>query len=321
MNKILFYLTIFLLFCFIPPHAHAQCQDPLCQNIQTILDAALIDFREYRQTKAVGPDVSIEGVKVPCQMSAWVNNVPMYICYAQVSAADSQKWFARTLQALQSLNPSWHFQIISPGIDHSVEAGPPDCETPPDDGPYINQCPLHLRVVQQPDTTVKIYLLMNSLTSPYLLHRPPSPLPKTPLPPTAGNGCDEFCQNLKKAFEARESSFEEIRGTSDPAIKLSGAKQCVINGATEIHSSTLGTQYVCYWREASAAAANARFQDLVSRLQVLIPSSWTTHQGNELDDSTGADMTVWIAAEPGNKYDVRVYLFSDSVGLHMSAWK
>ena len=119
-------------FCLIlwssPNPCLAQCSDPLCKNLQTILDA---DFRGYRLNKEVGPEGSIEGTKVPCQPSTWANNVPMYICYAQVPFPDSQKWFARTLQALQSLNAAWHFQINSPGEDHYVDAGPPDCEIRP----------------------------------------------------------------------------------------------------------------------------------------------------------------------------------------------
>ena len=158
-----------LFFGLLPIPSLAQCSDPLCKNLQTILDEAVTDFRGYRLNKEVGPNVSIEGTKVPCQPSTWANNVPMYICYAQVPSPDSQKWFTRTLQALQSLNPAWHFQINSPGEDHYVDAGPLDCEITPTEGPYIGQCPLHLQVEKQGDGTAKVYLWMNSLSSPYLL--------------------------------------------------------------------------------------------------------------------------------------------------------
>ena len=77
---------------------------------------------------------------------------------------------------------------------------------------------------------------------------------------------------------------------------------------------------MCYWRETSGSAAEKRFRDLVSRLQVLIPSNWSTHQDTEMDDFIGADMTAWHAVEPGGKHDVRVYVSTESVGLHITAW-
>jgi hypothetical protein len=307
----------------LPIPALAQCNDQPCQNLQNILDAAVIDFREYRANKTAGPDVSIEGTKVPCQMSTWANNVPMYICYAQVQFAESQKWYARTLQALQSLNPTWHFQITSPGEDHYVDAGPPDCYVPPNEGPYVGQCPLHVQAAKQSDGTAKLYLWINSLSSPYLLKRPPAPPPKT-VPLTIGGGCDDFCQSLKKAFEARANAFADIRtfksdGTAEATIMLGGAKECTVNGTLGPHSDRRGTQFVCYWRETSGSAAQTKFRDLVSRLQVLIPSNWSTHQENELDDPTGEDITAWYGVEPGGKHDVRVYVSGESVGLHITA--
>jgi hypothetical protein len=50
------------------------------------------------------------------------------------------------------------------------------------------------------------------------------------------------------------------------------------------------------------------------------PSNWSTHQENEFDDSTGAEITAWYAIEPGSKHDVRVYVSVESVGLHITAW-
>ena len=313
-----------LFFGLLPIPGLAQCSDPLCRNLQTILDAAVTDFRGYRLNKEVGPDVSIEGTKVPCQPSTWANNVPMYICYAQVSSPDSQKWFARTLQALQTLNPAWHFQINSPGDNHYVDAGPLDCEITPAEGPYIGQCPLHLQVEKQGDGTAKVYLWINSLSSPYLLKHAGAPASKT-VPPRV-EGCDDFCQSLKKAFEARVNAFEEIRtvksngGTAAATVRLGEAKECIVNETAEPHPNQIGTQFVCYWRETSGSAAEKRFRDLVSRLQVLIPSNWSTHQETEMDDFTGADTTAWHAVEPGGKHDVRVYVSAESVGLHITAW-
>ena len=141
--------------------------------------------------------------------------------------------------------------------------------------------------------------------------------------PATTAGCDDFCQNLKKVFEARVGAFAGIRtakGNDEVTVRLAGAKQCSVKEAPGSQSNGLGTQFVCYWQETSDSAAETRFRDLVSRLQILIPSNWSTHQGNELDDSTGAEITAWYAIEPGSKHDVRVYVSVESVGLHVTAW-
>jgi len=171
---------------------------------------------------------------------------------------------------------------------------------------------------------------MNSISSPYLLKPPPPPPSKTvsssAATPRTAVGCDDFCQNLKKAFEARFAAFAGIRtakgndGTTDVTVRLAGAKQCSVKEAFGPRSNGLGTQFVCYWRETSGSAAETRFRDLVSRLQILIPSNWSTRQQTELDDSTGAEITAWYAIEPGSKHDVRVYVSVESVGLHITAW-
>jgi hypothetical protein len=321
-----------LFFPLFPAPAPAQCTEQLCRNLQAILDEAVTDFRGYRADKTSGPDVSIEGTAVPCQMSLWANNVPMYICYAKVPKPDSQKWYARTLQILQGLNPTWHFQISSSREDHYVDAGPPDCEIPPNDGPHRGQCPLHLETTKQSDGTSKLYLWMNSISSPYLLKPPPLPPSKAvssaapAAAPATAAGCDDFCQNLKKVFEASVRAFADIRtakgndGTTEVTVRLAGAKECSLKEAPRSQSHGLGTQFVCFWRETSGSAAETRFRDLVSRLQILIPSNWSTHQGNELEDSTGAEITAWYAIEPGSKHEVRVYVSVESVGLHITAW-
>jgi len=265
-------------------------------------------------------------------MSLWANNVPMYICYAKVPNPDSQKWYTRTLEILRGLNPTWHFQINSSSENHYVDAGPADCEIPPNDGPHRGQCPLHLQTMKQSDGTSKLYLWMNSLSSSYLLKPPPPPPSKTvssALPAGASataSGCDDFCQNLKKVLEARVEAFAGIRTakgndeTTDVTVRFAGAKQCRVKEAPESQSHSGGTQFVCYWRETSRSAAETRFRDLVSRLQILIPSNWSARQENELDDSTGAEITAWYATEPGGKHDVRVYVSVEFVGLHVTAW-
>lgn len=318
-----------MLFALISIPASAQCRDQLCSSVQNILDAAEIDFRGYRSQTAAPPDVSTENTKVPCQMTTWANNVPMCICYAQVPFANGANWYTRTMDALKSLNPSWHFTVNSPGVDHYVDAGPPDCEITPTEGPYIGQCPLHLEVAKQSDGSTKLYLMMNSLSSPFLMHHiSPSPAKRIPSAPAAvGEGCDEFCQNLKKAFEARTSLFADLHtansnaDTSANTLKLGGAKDCMVNAVKVSPSVDSGAQFVCYWQEPSASVAESRFRDLVSRLQVLVPSNWLTRQENELDEPTGANLTAWKAVEPGNKHDIRVYLSGIFVGLHITAWK
>ena len=127
-------------------------------------------------------------------------------------------------------------------------------------------------------------------------------------------------------FEARVEAFAGISttkgndGTTEVTVRLAGVKQCTVKEVPGAQSSSLGTQFVCYWRENSDSAAETRFRDLISRFQILIPSNWSTHRKNELDDSTGVEITAWYAIEPGSKHDVRVYVSVESVGLHITAW-
>jgi hypothetical protein len=179
MNKRTARIISLLCFCLFPIRALSQCTDQLCKNLEIIATAAKFDFREYRQNQAAGPDISTKDAKVACQMSAWANNVPMYMCYAQVASANAENWYATILRALQRLEPAWRFQIRSPDGDHFVDAGPEGCEIPPNRGPYIGQCPLHLQAVTQKDGTVRLHYWMNSLSSPYLFPRPPDPAPKS----------------------------------------------------------------------------------------------------------------------------------------------
>jgi hypothetical protein len=168
---------------------------------------------------------------------------------------------------------------------------------------------------------------MNSLSSPYLVKRPPSPktVPKT-VARTSANDCDDFCQNFKKAFAARLNSFADIRTAktndeiSEAAVKLEGAKECSIKGATRPASNDIGIQFVCHWPETSGPAAETRFRDLISGVQGLMPSNWTTRQENESDEDTGAKITKWYAIEPGGKHDVRIYISGGAIGLHITTW-
>ncbi len=324
-------LRAFALFCFfnllLPFCALAQCKDQFCQKLQSILDAAVTDFREYRANRIAPPDLSISGAKIPCQMTAWANNVPMLMCYAQIPNASAQSWYINSLQSFQTLQPAWHFKIDSPVTDHFVDAGPPDCAVPDTEGPYLGHCPLHLQVTKQNDGTTKAYLWVSSFSSPYLGHRPPDPPKKTAQPPVSiSNGCDDLCQGLKKAFEARVSAFENLPvaktngADSDASVKLVGATQCAVNAAAASRSADAGTQYVCYWTEASASAAVARFRDLMSRLQILVPSTWTIREEDQSEELTGIKVTAWLAAAPDGKQQVSLYLSGQSVGLHIKSW-
>ena len=313
---------LFAPFFLLPVSARAQCKDQLCSNVQNILDSAAVDFRGYTAHTIPLPEVSTESTKVPCAMSTWANNVPMLICYAQVPLGNATNWYARAIEALKLSSPSWHFTIKTPGDNRYVDAGPPDCEPTPTEGPYIGQCPLHLEVSKQPDGSAKIYLIVNSFISPYLLHH--TPLSRTPakpaqsapegVSPSATTGCDEFCQALKKAFEARTTNF-----AGAPPAKLPGAKDCLVKKVSA--TADAGSKFICYWQEASASAGETRFRDLVARLQILLPSDWSSHQENELDEQTGAPLIAWRADEPGAKYDVRVYVSAEAVALHITARK
>ena len=313
---------VFAAFFLVPVSADAQCKDQVCSSIQNILDAAAIDFRGYRSHTDPLPDVSTESTKVSCSISTWANNVPMLTCYAQVPFDNASNWYTRATDALQLLSPSWHFNIKTPGDTRYVDAGPPDCEPTPTEGPYRGQCPLHLEVSKQDDGSAKIYLILNSLSSPYLVRRTllsPTPARPSQSAPTgvsvSGAGeCDEFCRALKEAFEARTANF-----AGAPPSKLPGAKDCQVRKVSG--GSDGGTKFVCYWQGVSASAAETRFRELVARLQILVPSDWSSHQESELDEQTGAPLIAWYDDEPGEKHGVRVYLCADAVALHITAWK
>jgi hypothetical protein len=327
LNKTAVHLISALCFCLLPIGALGQCTGLLCQTLRNVLDAAITDFREYGPDGAAGPEFAVNDTKFLCKKMAWANNVSMYMCYAQVPLAKGQSSYESMLEALKNLKPDWHFQISSPDDDHFVYAGPPDCENPPNDGPYRNQCPLHLQAVKQPDETMKVHFWMNSLSSPYLVKRPPAPTiaPKT-APKAAASDCDELCQNFKKAFVARMNSFEDIRTantngeSSDATVKLEGARECVIKPATKPSSNGVGTEFVCYWPEISGAETETKFRDLIARVQAVIPLDWSTHQDSELDERTGSKSTKWEAVEPGGKHDVLIYVSGNSVGLHIRTW-
>ena len=320
-------LPVFL-FCFLlfPAPSFAQRRDPLYKNLQSILDDAVTDFRGYREKLVASPDVSIVGARIPCQLTEWANNVSLYICSAQVPASSAESWYINVLASLRALQPSWEFRINSPISDHFVEAGPPNCQVSDTQGPYIGLCPVHLQVNVQNNGMAKVYFWMSSLSSPYLGNRPPD-APSTAVPPDIPASCDELCQGLKKAFDARLSDFADITaaktnggGMSGVTLKLSGARECDVHTAAKPHSTETGLQYACYWPETSASSAEARFHDLVSRFQVLAPSAWASHKEDQIDQLTGAKVAEWCATAPGGKQQACVDILGESVGLHITSW-
>jgi hypothetical protein len=382
-------LLILSCFALLPLPARAECRrtgvaadDQLCRNLQYILYAAQTDFREFSGTGKATPDLSFGSAKVPCQLSAWANNVPMMMCYGQVFYPDAQAWYSKTITALQQLQYLWHFKIDSPNSDHYVDGGPPDCEVPPSDGPYVGQCPLHVQSVKQPDGSAKIYLWVNSYTSPYLVPKPPPPPSKAPKPGNPDTAqpaasvlvCDDLCSGLKQIIEARTTAFSQLRPASplaggtgsastagDPPeastsgavpaasdaatpaapapspvdflLKLLGTSNCSIDtppaaltpapsAAASANAAALPVspaQYACYWSESSSSAAEARFHDISTRVQLVMPSGWTAKKEDSFEPLTGAKLTSWFALDPSSKPIVRLYVSAQSVGLHVSA--
>ena len=427
MNIKLSWLISVLCFSLVPVSASAQCKDQTdhhCWNLQYILYAAQTDFREFRGINPVkehrhavtppNPDVSVGPATVPCHTSIWSSDVSVYICTAEIPAAEVEPWYSKTMADLHQLQYRWEFKTQTSGTDYYVDAGPAGCDvatvekaysdgSPSDgpylaDGPYFGQCPLHLEAVKQADGKAKIYFWLNSYTSPYLARKQDSPSklfqqsaksqapqsasasqPTSPSASTATEAstetsakpanepavakyaaCDELCQGLKKLLEDRATAFrglaaaktvsdDSAAGSTDRTTKLFGAASCSITNApsAEMRSSAKNApisrvhlaevseksgarasappaplrpaQYVCYWPEDSASAAESQFHDIVGLVQTLMPSNWSVHQQNQPDELSGADVTVWSARDARNKPAVHVYLNGKSVGLHVSA--
>ncbi len=431
MKTKLSWLLLVLCVSLLPTPASAQCKDQSdhhCWSLQYILYAAQTDFREFRGIKSPAghhlpkppnPDVSVGAVTIPCHTSIWSSAVSVYMCSADIPAAEVEEWYGKTLRDLRQLQYLWQFKTQDAGTDHFVDAGPAGCEVAPLEkvysdgspadgpylaaGPYFGDCPLHLETVQQADGKARVYFWVNSYSSAYLARRQDSPsrsLPqsaknqgpqsasasqpgsqaspaggaasagtaspeaavKAASEPTASKytSCDELCQGMKKILEDRATAFRGFDAVSpakqdasaasaDRTVKLSGAASCSINTAlsneprtsakispiSHVHLAEVSektgsgnaapaapirpAQYVCYWPEESAAAAESQFRDLVAVVQMLMPSSWSVQQQNQPDELSGADVTVWTARDARNKAAVGIYLNGKSVGLHVSA--
>lgn len=292
-SRLAYVLSLFCL-CFFPASLLAQCppsrgtdQDKLCWNLQYILYAAETDYREFRAPHGPAPELSLGSTKVPCELAAWLNNVATYRCSADVSPTEANEWYAKTLATLSQLQYLWHFDIESNGSDHYADAGPAGCEVPPQappvDGPYLGQCPLHLQEVRQTDGSTRVSLWLNSYTSPYLDPEPPELLAKSAakssnasiaatqptessaqqaLAEVAGASanptsaaCDEWCQGLKKIFEARATGFQALiadnpggndsnakaSSSAEVSLTLPGASNCqVVTMPSTVGPATAG---------------------------------------------------------------------------------
>jgi hypothetical protein len=318
-------------FSLLVGQAAAQCADQPCNNLQTVFNSAMIDFREYRDKPSSIPNLSTGIAKLACQMNLWANNVKMYVCYAQIPLAAGDSWFSTTVENAKRLQANWTFKVNANGENRYADGGPENCEVTPTEGPYIGQCPFHAQMVRQPDGSANLYLWINSFSSPYLLHHAPPPKVARPPASVAAADCDDFCRNFKKAFAARENAFADLGGAKsgeevspEASVAFPGARKCTITRTTRAESGdpkgSEGIRFVCFWQEPSATVAEARFHDLVFRVQALVPESWSARQQEESNDVTGANVIAWLAVEPGARHDVRVYLSGTSVALHISAW-
>lgn len=205
-GKISWLLSLFCASFFAVP-TFAQCknqQDRACRGLQYILYAAETDFREFRGSTPLkprdprvtppNPDLSVGEIHVPCHADFWLSSdVAVYLCSAEVPAAEAEEWYAKTMADLHELQYLWQFKTESLGGNHYVDAGPQGCEAAQVEttiyggnrvgdpyiaaGPYLGQCPLHLQTVRQASGSARISFWLNSSTN---LTRNPAPPPRSP---------------------------------------------------------------------------------------------------------------------------------------------
>jgi len=166
-------------------------------------------------------------------------------------------------------------------------------------------------------------------------------------------GLKKVLENRASSFRQlaarNRSSAPSSTASLADLVKLSGAETCSINAepASRARSSANNDlisgpnfvpvskkdsksptshaparpkkQYVCYWPQDSESAAETEFHDLAGLLQMLIPTSWSAEQKSELDELSGAQITIWSALDSTKKTAIRMYLSGRSVGLHISS--
>jgi hypothetical protein len=129
------------------------------------------------------------------------------------------------------------------------------------------------------------------------------------------SGAETCSINAEPVSRTRSSASNElISGRNFVPVSTEGAKS-----PTSRAPARPKKQYVCYWPQESEAAAESEFHDLAGLLQMLIPTSWSAQQKSELDELSGAQITIWSALDSRNRAVIRMYLNGRSVGLHISA--
>jgi hypothetical protein len=129
------------------------------------------------------------------------------------------------------------------------------------------------------------------------------------------SGAETCSINAEPASRTRSSAGNElISGPNFVPVSTEGAKSPASRGPARPKK-----QYVCYWPQESEAAAESEFHDLAGLLQMLIPTSWSAQQKSEVDELSGAQITIWSARDSRNKAVIRMYLNGRSVGLHISS--
>jgi hypothetical protein len=129
------------------------------------------------------------------------------------------------------------------------------------------------------------------------------------------SGAETCSINAEPASRTRSSASNElISGPNLVPVSTKDSKSPVSRAPARPKK-----QYVCYWPQDSESAAETEFHDLAGLLQMLIPTSWSAQQKSELDELSGAQITIWSARDSRNRSVIRMYLTGRSVGLHISS--
>jgi hypothetical protein len=271
MNRKFSWLLSVLCFGLFAAPSFAQCPDQHdrpCWNLQYILYAAETDFREFEPSKplrssdpkitAPNPDLSVGATHVPCRVDYWANAVAVYMCSAQMPAAEAEEWYAKTMGDLHELQYLWQYKEQSPGAAadfvHYVDAGPPGCDLAEVEtvkygtyhvegpyikqGPYQGQCPLHLQTVSMGDGTAKVSFWLNSYTSPNLAGNPGASKRRLPL---------EADSRVLRA-DSTESTKVDAPSAAPPAAKApaeAAARDSSKPGAEDSSEPVATTRLAC----------------------------------------------------------------------------
>jgi hypothetical protein len=129
------------------------------------------------------------------------------------------------------------------------------------------------------------------------------------------SGAETCSISPEPASHTRSSASNElISGPNFVPVSAEGAKSPTLRAPARPKK-----QYVCYWPQDSESAAETEFHDLAGLLQMLIPTSWSAEQKSEVDELSGAQITIWSALDSRKKTAIRMYLNGRSVGLHISS--